>query len=202
VQEPALVWAFPIHVEAAIAVGEMAEANELLSWVEERAVRLDRAWALACVARCRGIMAAVEGDAATAVAEFERALAEHARVQGRRFELARTRLAQGVAMRRLKRKAEARSAIQDAFASFQGLGASLWADRAETELGRVSGRRREGGLTATERRVAALVAAGKSNKEVANELFISVRAVEANLTKIYGKLGIRSRTELAARLGR
>jgi DNA-binding CsgD family transcriptional regulator len=202
VEEPALVWAFPVHAEAAIASGEIDEATELLAWVEERAVRLDRAWALACLARCRGILAAVQGDTATAVAEFERALAEHGRVEGRRFELARTRLAQGVALRRLKRKADARSALEDAAASFQRLGASLWADRAEAELARVSGRRREGDLTETERRVAALVAAGKSNKEVANELFVSVRAVESNLTKIYGKLGIRSRTELAARLSR
>src|SRR5262249_48651138 len=63
IEEPAIVWGFPVHAEAAIAAGEIAEANELLDWVEERAVRLDRAWALACVARCRGIIAAAEGDA-------------------------------------------------------------------------------------------------------------------------------------------
>src|SRR5262249_1029960 len=142
IEEPALIWAFPVHAEAAIAAGEIDEATELLDWVEERAIRLDREGALACVARCRGIIAAPAGDAATPVAEFERALAEHDRVQHRRFELARTRFAQGVAMRRLKRKADARDALEDAFASFRQLGCSLWADRAEAELARVSGRRR------------------------------------------------------------
>jgi DNA-binding NarL/FixJ family response regulator len=78
------------------------------------------------------------------------------------------------------------------------MGARAWADRARTELGRIGGRVASDGLTPTEQRVADLVAEGKSNKQVATELFVSVRTVEANLTRIYAKLGIRSRTELAA----
>jgi DNA-binding NarL/FixJ family response regulator len=78
------------------------------------------------------------------------------------------------------------------------MGAVLWADRARAELGRIGGRAASNGLTPTEQRVADLVADGRSNKEVAAELFVSVRTVEANLTRVYAKLGIRSRTELAA----
>ena len=72
------MFSFPVHAEAAIAVGELAEAEELLDWIEERAVRLDREWALACAARCRGLLAAARGDEAGADTAFERSLAEHA----------------------------------------------------------------------------------------------------------------------------
>ena len=68
------------------------------------------------------------------------------------------------------------------------------------ELGRIGGRTREDGLTAAERRVAALVAAGRTNREVAAQLFLAERTVAGHLTRIYAKLGVRSRTELARRL--
>lgn len=73
--------------------------------------------------------------------------------------------------------------------------------RARAELGRVPGRRPRGdSLTPTERRVAQLVADGKANKEVAAALFVTVKAVEANLSRVYAKLGIRSRAQLARRI--
>lgn len=80
-------------------------------------------------------------------------------------------------------------------------GAPLWAARARAELDRISGRSPgPAALTATERRVAELVASGRSNKEAAAELFVTVRAIESTLTKVYAKLGVGSRTELAALL--
>ena len=79
------------------------------------------------------------------------------------------------------------------------MAAPLWEQRAHDELDRIGGRARSDGLTPTEARVAELVAAGRSNKEVADALFVTVRTVEANLTRVYAKLGIRSRTELASR---
>jgi len=92
------------------------------------------------------------------------------------------------------------SSGSDALELFDELERDLWAERAAAELARIPGRgRAAGGLTETERRVAELVAQGLSNKEVAAQLFVSVRAVEANLSRIYAKLGIRSRSELAAR---
>jgi DNA-binding NarL/FixJ family response regulator len=108
----------------------------------------------------------------------------------------------GSVRRRAKRKAAARDALDEALANLEAIGARLWADRARAELARIGGRARSSGLTPTEERVAELVAEGRSNKEVADELFVSVRTVEANLTRIYAKLGIRSRTELAGRRGR
>lgn len=201
-REPALLPPFPVHAEAAIAVGELAEADELIDWAEKHATRLDRAWALACCGRCRGLAAAARGDETAAVVAFERALLEHGRVQGRRFDLARTLLAQGETLRRFKKKRDARVSMEKALAIFDELGAKLWSAKARRELARISGRTATRGLTETEHRVAVLVSEGHSNKEVANALFVTVRTVESHLTSIYMKLGVRSRTELANLLSR
>ena len=82
---------------------------------------------------------------------------------------------------------------------FEALGAAGWAEKARAELGRISGRRRDEGLTPAEQRVAALVAEGKTNREVAAALFLGERTVESHLTQVYSKLGVRSRTELASK---
>jgi DNA-binding CsgD family transcriptional regulator len=109
-------------------------------------------------------------------------------------------LAQGETLRRFKKRRAAREAIEAARDLFDELGARLWSAKAGRELARVAGRRRTKGLTETECRVAALVASGRTNKEVASELFLTVHTVEGNLTRIYKKLGVRSRSELARRL--
>lgn len=107
----------------------------------------------------------------------------------------------GTIERRAKHRRAARATLQRALGIFEDLGAPLWADKARTELARIGGRASSGlELTPTERRVAALVAQGRTNKEVAAELFVTVHTVEGALTRIYGKLGVRSRTELASRL--
>jgi DNA-binding CsgD family transcriptional regulator len=80
------------------------------------------------------------------------------------------------------------------------MGAAGWAEKARVELGRIGGRTREDGLTAAERRVADLVAAGRTNREVAAELFLGERTVATHLSHIYAKLGVRSRTELSRTL--
>jgi len=80
------------------------------------------------------------------------------------------------------------------------LGACTWVERSREELGRISGRTREEALTAAERRVAALVAEGRTNHEVATALFLAERTVAGHLTRRYAKLGVRSRTELAAKV--
>ena len=82
----------------------------------------------------------------------------------------------------------------------EALGAHLWVPKAEAERARIGGRTTIEGLSETELRVAQLVAEGRSNKEVAAALFVTVRAVEANLSRVYAKLGIESRTELARRI--
>ena len=117
------------------------------------------------------------------------------------FELARTYLAQGSIERRAKQKAEARAALGQAEAIFDDLGARLWLERTQRELARTGVTRSlDRQLTPTERRVAELAATGAQNKEIAGALFVSVKTVEANLSRVYAKLGIRSRVELASGL--
>jgi DNA-binding CsgD family transcriptional regulator len=142
------------------------------------------------------LLEAARGNDAKAQDSLDAALREHEGL-GQPFELARTLLVAGSIHRRARRKAEARRCLTEAAMLFNDLGARLWSERAGVELARISGRAPGGsGLTPTERRVAELVAAGSSNREVADHLFITVRTVETNLTRIYQKLGVRSRTQL------
>jgi DNA-binding CsgD family transcriptional regulator len=91
--------------------------------------------------------------------------------------------------------------LERAITVFEELGASVWAQHARNELARVGGRGpSKGELTPTERQLAALVAEGRSNKEVAAVLFVTPKTVETRLSRIYAKLGIHSRGELARRL--
>jgi DNA-binding CsgD family transcriptional regulator len=197
--DPGNVW--PNAIQALIALGELDQARAYLEQYEGLARRSTSAWALAIASRCRGLLAAAEGDLDAAFAAFERALDEHERTEGR-FELGRTLLGLGSVRRRARQKRAAREAIEQALAIFEELGARLWSERAREELGRVSGRRRSapGELTKTEDRVAALAARGLSNKEIASTLYVSPHTVEAHLSSIYRKLGVRSRSALAGRL--
>ena len=114
------------------------------------------------------------------------------------FDRARTLLVLGAALRLRQAEGGCARPPQQAVAAFEALSATTFADRARAELSRITGRRRsEGGLTATERQIAELVAEGRSNKEVAAALFVTVKTVEANLSRVYAKLGLRSRADLA-----
>lgn len=186
-------------IEALVALGRTKEAEERLSIVEAHARRLDRPCALGASARCHGLLAAAAGDAAGALVAFERALVEHARAPSP-LDRARILLAQGVALRRARRKREARVALTEAQAIFDGLGAALFAGRARAELARIGGRTSSGDeLTSAERRVAELVAQGLTNREVAAAAFVTPKTVEFHLRNIFRKLDIRSRAQLARR---
>ncbi len=188
------------EIEAQILVGRLDAAAEAIAFVEDQGRASGRAWHAAVSARGRALLAAAGGDHEAARAHIERALLAHERLP-QPFERARTLLAQGTIERRAKRRAAAREALTAALELCDALGAALWAEKAAAELARIPGRGRASSeLTETERRVAELVAAGLSNKEVAARLFVSVRAVEANLSKVYAKLGVRSRSQLAGRL--
>jgi DNA-binding CsgD family transcriptional regulator len=200
-EEPGYHPWFPTCVEALIQVGRVDDAETLTAWFEERAVRLQRRWALATCAHAGAAIAAARGDLDHAIQELERALQVHESVD-RPFDRTCTLMLYGQTLRRAKRRRLARETLTEALSGFERLGAPLWADRARGELARIGGRAPSGGLTPTEGRIAALVAAGKSNKEVAAELFVTVRTVETNLSRIYAKLGLRSRGELAAWLAR
>jgi DNA-binding CsgD family transcriptional regulator len=185
-------------LEALIASGELGQAQSILSVWEPRSVELDRAWASAILARCRGLLHAARGDLDDAFARFDSALAEHARSTDS-FHHARTLLALGRTQRRAKRRGAARATLSDALDRFEQLGAPLWAERTRAELARIGGRassRDE--LTDAESRIAALVAEGMTNREVAAALFLTEHSVETSLTRVYRKLGVRSRTELAS----
>jgi DNA-binding CsgD family transcriptional regulator len=193
-------WLVPDELDALLLVGALDEAEALLGPWERRARRLDRAWALAIAARVQALVRAARGDLDGALATFETALAEHARAEDP-FQRARTLLALGITQRRAKQRGAARTSLEAALAAFERLPAPLWAKKARAEIGRISGRApSRGALTPSEERVAALVAEGRTNREVAAALFVSERTVEAALTRVYGKLGVRSRTELAGRL--
>ena len=116
------------------------------------------------------------------------------------FEHGRTLLCLGAARRQGGQRRAARETLEQALADFEQLGAAPWAERARVELGRISGRRASSEeLTETERRVGELAARGHTNKEIAATLFMGVSTVEAHLSHVYRKLGVR-RAELATRL--
>ena len=187
------------QVEALLELGLVDEAVVRLDAWEAASRRLDRAWALAHTTRCRGLVAAARGDVAAAVSLLAEAVEQH-EAAGDPFGRARALLALGVTRRRAREKRQAREAIEQALAGFEELGADSWAERARGELGAIGGRTRSDGLTPAERRVADLVAEGRTNAEVAATLFLAERTVASHLTHVYAKLGVRSRTELARKL--
>ena len=197
--EPGMTWWRAEQAEALLELGRVDDAVARLDAWEASARRLGRSWVLAHVLRCRGLVAAARGDVDAATALLEDAAARHEDA-GDPFGRARALLALGTIRRRARQKRAAREAIEAARDGFAAMGADGWAERAEGELGRIGGRAREPGLTAAERRVADLVALGRTNTEVAAALFLAERTVASHLTHIYAKLGVRSRTELSRKL--
>ena len=187
------------YVEALLELGRIDEAVDVLDVWEADARRLGRQRVLARVMRCRGQVAAARGDIDEAMQLLAGAVAQHEEIDDL-YGRSRALLALGVVRRRARQKRGAREAIEEALAGFEQLGAATWVERARSELGSIGGRSREDGLTPAERRVAALVAEGRTNREVAAALFLGERTVASHLTHIYAKLGIRSRTELARML--
>jgi DNA-binding CsgD family transcriptional regulator len=186
-------------IDALVGAGELADAEGLAERLDEHTLAMPVPSAIAAAARSRALILAHGGDLRSARSSIEDALAAHASLH-EPFELARTYLAQGLIERRGKQKAAARAALARAEAIFTDLGARLWAEKVERELARTGVKRSfDRALTPTELRVAELAAVGAQNKEIAGELFVSVKTVEANLSRVYAKLGIRSRVELASR---
>lgn len=189
----------PNAIETLLALDEAVRAERLLESFEQRTVTTKRPNGIVSSTRCRALVEACRGDLDDALASIERAIA------GRElfpdpFEHGRTLLVAGTIEHRARHKRKAREAFERAADIFEQLGARLWLQKAQAMLERTGGQRGgELGLTPTEQRIAELVAKGRSNKEVAGTLFMSVRTVEATLSKIYRKLEIESRAELAAR---
>ena len=190
----------PDAIEAMIQVGRLADAEPLIDTLLRNGRRLDRAWTLAVGARCRAVLLAAQGDLDGAVANLEQAMAEHDRLP-MPFERARTQFLLGQIQRRQRRKDAATATLCEALSAVEDIGIPLWAARIRAELARCTVvPRGTGDLTPAERRVAELAASGMTNRDVATALFISPKTVEANLSRIYRKLGIHTRAELGRRI--
>lgn len=194
-REPARFRFQPDHVEAVIACGDLNRAALLIEQLDERARIFPRPWILATSARCRGLLLSARGRLDESVNAMHSALEHHDQL-AMPFERARTLLVLGQLLRRRKERALARARLEDALAIFERLGAPLWADRARDELARIPIRRASLELTSTEEKIARLASTGLTNRSIAERAFVSPKTVEANLARVYDKLGIRSRAEL------
>jgi len=191
----------PDAVEAMISLGRGGEAEPLIEALECNGRRLDRPWMLAVGARCRSMWLAARGDVEAAARKAQDAMSEHDRLP-MPFERARTQLLLGQLHRRQRQKERSRAILREALQAFEAMGTPLWADRVRAELARAEAApTRDLTLTPSERRVAELAASGMTNRDVAAALFISPKTVEANLARIYPKLGIKSRAELGRAVG-
>jgi DNA-binding NarL/FixJ family response regulator len=196
---------FPVaHVlgEALVACGRTDDALRVATALRECPVG-EQPWCRAMANRIAALVAAAQDDPDAARKLIAAALEAHADLP-EPFEHARTVHLLGRIERSNRNWGAARAAFLEALERFDQLGAARWAEKTTADLARLPGRRPADptALTTREREVSELVAAGLSNKEIAARLFLSVRAVEANLSKAFAKLGVRSRAELAGRLNR
>ncbi len=192
----------PDAIEALSAVGRADEATPLVKALENNGIRYDRPWMLAMGARGRGHILSAGGDLDGALRAVAQAMTHHQRLP-MPFETARTQLLLGQLQRRRRRRQDAAVSLREALDAFERLGAPLWAARARADLDRLGSPRGDGQqLTAAEQRTARLAAAGRSNKEIAAELFIAEKTVEMYLSAVYRKLDVRSRAALSTALDR
>jgi DNA-binding CsgD family transcriptional regulator len=194
--QPAMRFWSAEYGEALLRAGRIADAEAIVERWEAVAARLGRDRELAGATRLRGLIASARGDLVAALRLLEDAAARsEAAVDP--FGRARARLAAGVVHRRLRRKRLARTEFESAAREFEALGASSWVAESRAESARLGGRVRIEGMSPSERRVAELVAEGRSNRDIASALFLTERTVASHLAHVYAKLGVRSRTELA-----
>jgi DNA-binding CsgD family transcriptional regulator len=192
---PGYVQALPDAVEALAWTGDTAGASRLLERLEAQAAALEASWPSAAAQRSLGILRLAQGEADEAAVTLQHAAQSFDRT-GHRPDAARSVLALGRALTRAGHRTRGADALADARDRFAAMGAVSWVRQAERELDRVAPGRAAGTLTQRERAVADLVVLGMRNREIGARLFMSVASVEAHLTRIYRKLGIRSRSEL------
>jgi DNA-binding CsgD family transcriptional regulator/tetratricopeptide (TPR) repeat protein len=196
---PVALMATPDLIDAALRIGEPERAERALARFEAWAPVSRAPVVEAMVTRCGAVLAE---DAEEADRLFREALEAHAR-ESPPLETARTQLAYGERLRRDRRRVEARTQLRTALDTFEGVGAVPWAERARGELQATgeTARKRDvstlDDLTPQELRIAQLVAAGATNREAGAQLFVSPKTVEYHLRKVFMKLGVGSRVELA-----
>jgi DNA-binding CsgD family transcriptional regulator/tetratricopeptide (TPR) repeat protein len=192
----------PDMIEAAVRVGDRTAAEEALARLAERASAAGTPWALGLLARSRALMA---GAGASAEEQYKSAL-ELLGATSIELERARAHLIYGEWLRRARRHVDARDHLRRAHEMFATMGAEGFAERARVELlatgERAPKRTAEtrNDLTPREAQVSRLVGQGATNREIAAQLFISEATVEYHLNKVFRKLGVKSRTQLARRV--
>jgi DNA-binding NarL/FixJ family response regulator len=193
-----------------IALGELEEAESTIDSAREAvANRTHNAGVTSRLDRAEALLVAERGEPDRAVALLSGAV-HRFELLGQPIERGHTLLVLAQVERRRRRHAAARTAAGEALEIFNRIGAKPWAEQASRTLARLDGRSEPeeqtsgalATLTATEARIAAMVRDGASNREIATRMFLSVKTVEATLTRMYRKLGVRSRTQLSSRLGR
>jgi DNA-binding CsgD family transcriptional regulator len=201
VREPGAFPVAPELVEALVELGALDEAATVTETLHRRAEAQEHPWGRATARRCRALLRLTADPYDDADAAAQSQAAEELAAMGSAFDQARCLLSLGRSQRRAKQWGAARRSLEAAAAGFDRLASGGWARRARDELARVGGRAPDapGALTVTEQRVVELAAAGMSNKEIARTLSIAVHTVEVHLSRAYAKLGVRSRTQLAAR---
>jgi DNA-binding CsgD family transcriptional regulator len=188
-----------LDIEALIALGSLDEAASVLAHLSARARGASNSNAVAIAHRCEGLLWAARGELPAAIAAMDAAVQAHA-LRLLPLELGRTLLEAGTQQRRLKRKGDAKRSLELALSTLEPLSAARLIARARDELGRIGLRRSTAGagLTPAQRPVAERVVAGKTNREIGAELFMSLRTVESHLTVVYRHHGVRSRAQLVA----
>ena len=194
-------WLIPELAEAAARAGDRSRLEFAAEWISERTRVIRSAWLSGVEARVRAFLS--EGEAADAL--YRESIA-HLSGTRARLELARTHLLYGEWLRRERRRIDAREQLRTALESFTTTGAEAFARRTERELLATGEHARKrtadtlGELTPQEAQISRLVVDGHSNREIAAQLFISPSTVEYHLRKVFRKLDVKSRTQLASRL--
>jgi DNA-binding CsgD family transcriptional regulator len=196
IREPAILRAHPDAVAALVSLGRLDEAEALTEQLDSSTLANNLPWSTVMAGRCHGMLKAAFGELPAALEVLESAVSAH-RLLPMPFEEARTRLLFAGALRRSGHRRDARRELDSARATFQALGTPIHLAQADLEIASIGGRTAITDLTGVEARIASLVGSGQTNREVAATLFLSVRTVESHLGRIYRKLGVRSRTELA-----
>lgn len=187
------------QLEALVGLGELDEAWALVELLERRLEVFERPWLAVQVHRGRALVAGAAGELEEALASAQLAQAACSRLP-MPFERAKTDLVLGRLLRRAKRRGGARASLQAALETFEALPAPRWAEATRDELARLGLSRSGDELTESEQAVAAAAARGLKNREIAEQLFMSPKTVEAHLSRTYRKLGVHSRAELVTRL--
>jgi DNA-binding CsgD family transcriptional regulator len=203
VAEPGVFPVIPDLVQALVEADDPDRATQISNQLVSFAAATAHPWAAVTAARCASLvtLATPDGEHGDAAQHLDDAAVAYESL-GLHFDAARCLLSLGRAQRRLRQWGSARTALERAIAIFERIGSPGWAEDARTELGRTGtrGGQATGQLTPSEQRAAELAAAGLSNKDIARELVVTVHTVEVHLSRVYAKLGVSSRGQLAAQL--